>query len=130
VADALAGNLAGKRIGVLGLTFEARHDDMRERLRCRSSRRWIAMGATVQATTRRGTKRASSCATSIQERTVRGSGRADCAVIITNGDQFARLDLDRVFEGHEAVPGGRSAQHLPPRRDALAGFTYLSVGRT
>ena len=101
VADALGGDLRGKTIGVLGLTFKPNTDDMRDAPALRDRPGAAGDGrARCRPSTRRATRRASCCATSTSRTApTRPLEGADALVIITEWDQFRALDLDRVQGG-------------------------------
>jgi UDPglucose 6-dehydrogenase len=130
VADALAGELAGKLIGVLGLTFKPNTDDMREAPSLEIIPALQAMGARVQAYDPEGHE-ARQLLREVDFKTgpyeaVEG---ADCLVIITEWDEFRALDLDRVKQlmRQPIVVDMRNVyrpEELRPR-----GFTYFSLGR-
>jgi len=130
VADALAGELSGKVIGVLGLTFKPNTDDMREAPSLHIIPALQAMGAHVQAYDPEGHEARQLLRdvdfTSGPYEAVEG---ADCLVIITEWDEFRALDLDRVklLMRRPIVVDLRNVyrpEELRPR-----GFTYFSVGR-
>src|ERR1700761_4264355 len=99
VADALAGDLRDKRIGVLGLTFKPNTDDMREAPSLQIIPALLAMGATVQAYDPEGHEaRQLLREVEFKNGPYEALEGADCAVIITEWDEFRALDLDRVRE--------------------------------
>jgi UDPglucose 6-dehydrogenase len=130
VADAMAGDLEGKVIGVLGLTFKPNTDDMRDAPALEIIPALQAMGAKVQAYDPEGHE-ARQLLRDIDFKTgpydaVEG---ADCAVILTEWDEFRALDLDRVklLMRHPLVVDLRNVykpEELRPR-----GFSYVSLGR-
>jgi UDPglucose 6-dehydrogenase len=130
VADALAGNLAGKTVGVLGLTFKPNTDDMRDAPSLQIIPALQAMGAKVQAYDPEGHEaRQLLRDVDFKAGPYEALEGADCAVIITEWDEFRALDLDRVkaVMRRPLVVDLRNIyrpEELRPR-----GFTYLSVGR-
>src|ERR1700761_4834376 len=99
VADALAGDLRDKRIGVLGLTFKPNTDDMREAPSLQIIPALLAMGATVQAYDPEGHEaRQLLREVEFKNGPYEALEGADCAGIITEWDEFRALDLDRVRE--------------------------------
>ena len=130
VADALAGDLAGKTVGVLGLTFKPNTDDMRDAPSLQIVPALQAMGAKVQAYDPEGHEaRQLLRDVDFKSGPYEALEGADCAVIITEWDEFRALDLDRVkaVMRRPLVVDLRNIyrpEELRPR-----GFTYLSVGR-
>ncbi|MBU2208010.1 MAG: UDP-glucose/GDP-mannose dehydrogenase family protein, partial [Alphaproteobacteria bacterium] len=98
VAAALDGDLAGKTVALLGLTFKPNTDDMRDAPSLDVAPALIALGATVQAFDPEGMHEASKLLDGVAFRdgpyeAIEG---ADVVVILTEWDQFRALDLDRV----------------------------------
>ena len=131
VADALGGELAGKTIAVLGLTFKPNTDDMREAPSLDIVPALEAMGASVQAFDPEGMHEAEPLLPGVAFKTgpyeaVEG---ADALVILTEWDQFRALDLDRVklLMRKPVVIDLRNIYR--PEDMRARGFTYSSVGR-
>src|SRR5271154_3348255 len=130
VADALAGDLAGKRIGVLGLTFKPNTDDMREAPSLQIIPALIAMGARVQAYDPEGHEaRQLLREVDFKNGPYEALEGADCAVIITEWDEFRALDLDRVRQVMNRPLVVDLRNIYKPDELRSRGFTYLSVGR-
>jgi UDPglucose 6-dehydrogenase len=131
VADALAGELAGKLIGVLGLTFKPNTDDMRDAPSLEIIPALQAMGAHVQAYDPEGHEaRQLLRDVDFKAGPYEAIDGCDCLVIITEWDEFRALDLDRVKQlmRQPIVVDMRNVyrpEELRPR-----GFTYLSLGRS
>jgi len=130
VAAALGGELAGRRIGVLGLTFKPNTDDMREAPSLNIVPALQAMGAVVQAYDPAAHEaRQLLPGVEFKSGPYEALDDADCAVILTEWDEFRALDLDRVKEimRRPLIVDLRNVykpEELRPR-----GFTYVSVGR-
>ncbi len=125
------GGLSGKTVALLGLTFKANTDDMREAPSTVIAARLLAEGATVRCwdpmarlpqhepwtlATRHGTP-------------LEAVAGADAAMIVTEWPQLRDVPWE---QAKAAMAGpvlfdGRNL--LDPRAMAEAGFTYLSVGR-
>jgi UDPglucose 6-dehydrogenase len=130
VADALAGDLHGKRIGVLGLTFKPNTDDMREAPSLQIIPALLAMGATVQAYDPEGHEaRQLLREVDFKAGPYEALEGADCAVIITEWDEFRALDLDRVRQVMNRPLVVDLRNIYKPDELRSRGFTYLSVGR-
>jgi len=107
IAAACGGNLAGKSLAVLGLTFKPNTDDMRDAPSLEILPRLIAAGARIRAFDPEGMDEAKKlipelvyCRDAYQ--TMEG---ADALILLTEWNEFRGLDLGR------------------------AGFSYLSIGR-
>src|SRR5947209_4726162 len=96
VAAALGGNMRGKTVAVLGLTFKPNTDDMREAPSIALITALQDMGATVRAYDPAGMEQARQVLGNV----VYSDGPYDCAqgadalVIVTEWEQFRALDLD------------------------------------
>src|SRR6201991_1334683 len=100
VAAALGGNLRGKTIAVLGLTFKPNTDDMREAPSIPLITALQDMGAKVRAYDPVGMEQAKQVLTDVTY--CRGPydcvDEADALVIVTEWEQFRALDLGRVSD--------------------------------
>ncbi|MDP2183051.1 MAG: UDP-glucose/GDP-mannose dehydrogenase family protein, partial [Actinomycetota bacterium] len=131
VAAALNGDLAGKTVALLGLTFKPNTDDMRDAPSLEVAPALIAMGATVQAFDPEGMHEASKLLDGVVFRdgpyeAVEG---ADVVVILTEWDQFRALDLDRVrlLMRQPVMVDLRNVYR--PEEMRVRGFRYASIGR-
>jgi UDPglucose 6-dehydrogenase len=131
VSAALGGNLRGKTVGVLGLTFKPNTDDMREAPSIPLITALQDLGATVQAYDPVGMEQARhelpditycddayACATG-----------ADALVIVTEWEQFRALDLAQVKQKMKQPIIVDLRNIYRPEEMEKAGFTYESVGR-
>jgi UDPglucose 6-dehydrogenase len=131
VSAALGGNLRGKTVGVLGLTFKPNTDDMREAPSIPLITALQDLGATVQAYDPVGMEQARhelpditycddayACATG-----------ADALVIVTEWEQFRALDLMQLKEKMKQPVIVDLRNIYRPEEMEKAGFTYESVGR-
>jgi UDPglucose 6-dehydrogenase len=130
IAGAMAGELAGKVVGVLGLTFKPNTDDMREAPSLEIVPALQAMGAKVQAYDPAGHEARQLLRdvdfTAGPYEALEG---ADCAVIITEWDEFRALDLDRVRQAMRRPLIVDLRNVYRPDELRSRGFTYVSVGR-
>src|SRR5947208_7887661 len=130
VANA-AGNLRGKTVAVLGLTFKPDTDDMREAPSIPLVTGLLDMGAKVRAHDPVGIEQARRELPDIEYcddpyLCVRG---ADAMVVVTEWVQYRTLDLARLkHELAQPVVVDLRNIYLPEEMAAL-GFTYESVGR-
>jgi UDPglucose 6-dehydrogenase len=131
VAGALGGNLAGKRIGVLGLAFKPNTDDMRDAPSIPLIQGLIERGAEVTAfdpVARHQAEQVLSGITFAAD-VAAASRDADALVIVTEWDEFRALDLDdiaRAMRGRVLV----DLRNVYDRDEAeRAGLQYLGIGR-
>ncbi|KQY80553.1 UDP-glucose/GDP-mannose dehydrogenase family protein [Brevundimonas sp. Root1423] len=131
VAAALGGELQGRTVALLGLTFKPNTDDMRDAPSLDVAPALIAMGATVQAFDPEGMEEAAKLLDGVVFRdgpyeAVEG---ADVVVILTEWDQFRALDLDRIkLLMRQPVMVDLRNIYRPDDLRAR-GFRYASIGR-
>jgi UDPglucose 6-dehydrogenase len=130
VAQALGGDLAGRVIGVLGLTFKPNTDDMRDAPSLDIIPALRALGASIQAYDPEGHE-----ARRLLEGVIFKEGPyeavrgADAMVILTEWDQFRALDLDRV-KALMRTPVVIDLRNVYRPNDLRQrGFAYRSIGR-
>ena len=127
----LAGNLRGKKVAVLGLTFKPDTDDMREAPSIPLITGLLDMGARVRAHDPVGMEQARKELPDIEyfDDPYECARGADALVFVTEWAQFRALDLDRlkVEMAHPVVIDLRNI--YSPETMAEHGFTYESVGR-
>ncbi len=131
VLNAAGGNLRGKTVAVLGLTFKPDTDDMREAPSLPLITGLLDMGAKVRAHDPVGIEQARKELPDIEYcedpyDCLRG---ADAMVIVTEWVQYRTLDLERV-KAAMAQPVVVDLRNIYRRDDMEAlGFIYDSVGR-
>jgi len=130
VADVLEGDLNGKVVGVLGLTFKPNTDDMRDAPSLDIVPALQAMGASVQAYDPEGHEaRQMLPGVDFKAGPYEAVEGADAVVIITEWDQFRALDLDRMKLLMKA-PNVVDLRNIYRPDDMKArGFRYSSIGR-
>ena len=131
VAD-LAGELKGKTVAILGLTFKPNTDDMRDAPSLDVVPALLAMGATVRAFDPEGMEEAARALdgdVTFVDGPYSAVEGADVAVILTEWDQFRALDLDRVklLMNAPVVVDLRNVYRPDDMR--ARGFKYSSIGR-
>jgi UDPglucose 6-dehydrogenase len=130
VAAAMGGDVSGKVVGILGLTFKPNTDDMRDSPALDIVPTLIGMGATVQAFDPEGREaRALLEGVNFQDGPYEAILGADAVVIITEWDQFRALDLDRVKALMRSPVIVDLRNIYRPEEMRQRGFTYLSIGR-
>ncbi len=127
-----AGDLSGKTVAILGLTFKPNTDDMRDAPSLQVAPQLIAMGAKVQAFDPEGMAEARQLLRDVEFRAgpyeaVEG---ADVLVIMTEWDQFRALDLDRVKSLMRRPMVVDLRNIYRPEEMRARGFDYASVGRS
>jgi UDPglucose 6-dehydrogenase len=131
VAEAAGGDLAGKRIAILGLAFKPNTDDMREAPAIPIVKALIAGGATVAAFDPVAREQAEKIFDNIHfaNDAYAAADGADVLVIVTEWDEFRALDLKRIanaLRGKVLV----DLRNVYDRSEAEeAGLTYYGVGR-
>ncbi|KQW73219.1 UDP-glucose 6-dehydrogenase [Phenylobacterium sp. Root77] len=131
VADTMAGDLAGKTVGVLGLTFKPNTDDMRDAPSLDIIPALQAMGAKVQAFDPEGAHEAQHMLPGVEFKadSYGAAADADALVIITEWDQFRALDLDRVKDVMK-TPVLIDLRNIYRADDVRGrGIKYASIGR-
>jgi len=131
VSGALGGNLRGKTVGVLGLTFKPDTDDMREAPSIPLITGLLDLGAKVRAYDPEGMEQAKGELPEITycEDPYAVANGADVLVIVTEWRQFRALDLKRL-KREMANPIMVDLRNIYRRDEMEAlGFTYESVGR-
>ena len=126
--------LRGKRLAVLGLSFKGGTDDIRESPAMDLVEMLLAEGCSLVAYDPAAMKRAElELPPSAQLRYAKNVDDAvkdaDALLILTDWDEFARLDLERLRGAlrYPIVIDGRNL--YDPRTMMEHGFTYLSIGR-
>ena len=132
VVSAVGGNLRGKTIAVLGLTFKPNTDDMRDAPSIPLITALHDMGAKVRAYDPVGMEQAKKVLPELTycEDAYECAKGADALVIVTEWEQFRALDLDRLKEVMTERPAVVDLRNIYPPGDlAQRGFVYESIGR-
>ena len=132
VAAPFGGNLRGKTVGVLGLTFKPNTDDMRDAPSLPLITALQDMGANVRAFDPIGMEQAKLEMPGIGYCTdpYECAAGADALVIVTEWEQFRALDLDRI-KAEMNCPVLIDLRNIyRPEMVRAKGFFYDSVGRT
>jgi UDPglucose 6-dehydrogenase len=130
VIAAMGGTIAGKTVGVLGLTYKPNTDDMRDAPSLDLLPDLMASGATVQVFDPEGREaRALFPEARFMEGPYDVARDADALVILTEWDQFRALDLERI-RGLMRAPVLIDLRNIyRPEDMRRLGFTYSSIGR-
>jgi UDPglucose 6-dehydrogenase len=131
VATAFGGNLRGKTVAVLGLTFKPNTDDLREAPALAVITALQDMGAKVRAYDPAGMIQAANVLSGVTyaDNAYACAENADALVIITEWEQFRALDLGRLktLMAQPVVVDLRNV--YPPEELRKHGFRYQGVGR-
>ncbi|HEY7383286.1 MAG TPA: UDP-glucose/GDP-mannose dehydrogenase family protein [Beijerinckiaceae bacterium] len=131
VIAACGGNVRGKTIAVLGLTFKPNTDDMREAPSLSIIQALQDAGAVIRAHDPEGIEQARAFLDNVDY----AQSPYDCAtgahalVIITEWDAYRALDLDWVKDRLAAPVIVDLRNIYPPEDMRQRGFIYVSVGR-
>jgi len=130
--EKLVGDLNGKKIGVLGLSFKPETDDMRESPAVDVIKMMQAKGAKICAFDPVAMEEARHCLDSNVEFADDEYGAisgADALVIITEWNQFRALDMERVKKMLKSPKIADLRNIYEPRDMRQMGFEYVGVGR-
>jgi len=124
--------LRGKRLGVLGLAFKGGTDDIRESPALFLVQSLLQEGCVVTAYDPAAMERTQEIMSSnikFASSAYEAASGADALLILTEWEEFANLDLDRISQElkYPIVIDGRNL--YDPEVMAAHGFTYYSVGR-
>jgi UDPglucose 6-dehydrogenase len=131
IIAACGGEVAGKTIGILGLTFKPNTDDMRDAPSLDIVPALLEAGAKVQAYDPEGMEAAAALLPGITfcEGPYQVAKGANAIVVLTEWDQFRALDFDRIKKlmTTPIVVDLRNIYNPAELRED--GFDYLSIGR-
>ncbi|HKX83586.1 MAG TPA: UDP-glucose/GDP-mannose dehydrogenase family protein [Pyrinomonadaceae bacterium] len=129
--EKLVGDLAGKQIGVLGLSFKPETDDMRESPAIEIIHSMIGKGAKVRAFDPVAMEEAKHFIDGLDyaDDEYDAIRDADALVIVTEWNQFRALDMEKV-KGLLKAPKIADLRNIYEPGDMRAlGFEYIGVGR-
>lgn len=131
IVSAVGGDLKGKTIGILGLTFKPNTDDMRESPTISIINGLQQRGAKIQAYDPAGIARAKDRLRDVdyKENLYAVGEGADALVIATEWNQFRNIDWDRMKDLLKGSVVVDLRNIYEPSRMRKMGFQYTSVGR-
>ena len=130
VARALGGDLNGKTIGVLGLTFKPNTDDMRDAPSLEIIPALQAAGARIQAFDPEDHEaRRLLGEVDFKANPYEAAEGADALVILTEWDQFRALDLSKIKSLMRGAAVADLRNVYRPADMMAEGFHYVSLGR-
>ncbi|OYU78322.1 MAG: UDP-glucose 6-dehydrogenase, partial [Alphaproteobacteria bacterium PA3] len=131
IIAACGGDVRGKTIGILGLTFKPNTDDMRDSPSLDIVPALLAAGAKVRAYDPEGMEEAKKELSGIEM--VGGpyevAEQANAIVILTEWDQFRALDFERIAKQMNQRVMIDLRNIYNPEELRQDGFTYVSIGR-
>lgn len=129
--EKLVGDLKGKKIGVLGLSFKPETDDMRESPAIEIIHTLIKRGATVRAFDPVAMEEAKHFVNGIEYASDEYDAidGADALVIVTEWNQFRALDMEKVKRLLKAPKIADLRNIYEPSDMRALGFDYIGVGR-
>jgi UDPglucose 6-dehydrogenase len=129
--EKLVGDLNGKKIGMLGLSFKPETDDMRESPAIDIIHKLIEKGATVRAFDPVAMEEAKHFVKGVEYATDEydAIAGADALVIVTEWNQFRALDMEKVKELLKAPKIADLRNIYEPSDMRALGFEYIGVGR-
>lgn len=131
VIKAMGGEVRGKTVAILGLTFKPNTDDMRDAPSIAVIQTLQDAGATVKAYDPEGVEQASKMLTDVEfsASPYDAADGADALVIVTEWDAFRALDLTRM-KALLKTPLLVDLRNIYPRDEAKrAGFDLVGVGK-
>ncbi|RYY43693.1 MAG: UDP-glucose/GDP-mannose dehydrogenase family protein [Sphingomonadales bacterium] len=131
VIKAMGGDVRGKTVGILGLTFKPNTDDMRDAPSISVIAALQDAGATVKAYDPEGIEQARPLLTDVEfaGSPYAAAEGADALVIVTEWDAFRALDLARI-KSLLRTPLLVDLRNIYPPADAeKAGLTLVGVGK-
>jgi len=128
VVEVAGGSVAGKRIGVWGLTFKARTDDLRESPSLSVIRHLVDQGAKVRAYDPSSPDALAGI--QVVDDPYAAVDGAEVLAVLTEWDEFRWLDLDKVAD-LMAAKNIVDARNLMDRAALVRrGFDYRGIGRS
>lgn len=131
IIQAMGGDVRGRRVAVLGLTFKANTDDMREAPSIPVIQGLQDHGAEIAAYDPEGMEQAKLVLTGVsyESNPYSCAQNADALVIVTEWEQFRALDLRRLKDAMR-TPVLVDLRNIYRDADARRhGFSYVSIGR-
>jgi len=125
--------LRGKTLAVLGLAFKGGTDDVRESPALEIIRMLLKEGCHLVAYDPAAMERTSELISSpfleFAENAYEAAQNVDAILVLTDWEEFAELDLERLAEGmhYPIMIDGRNL--FTPEQMSNAGFLYVSMGR-
>jgi UDPglucose 6-dehydrogenase len=131
IINALGGDVRGKKVGLLGLTFKPNTDDMRDAPSIAIVQTLVDAGAIVHAHDPEGMEEASKILPEVVMTTgaYAAAADADAVALVTEWDAYRALDFVKllsVMKGNVLID---LRNIYRPAEAEAAGFAYSSIGR-
>ena len=124
-------NIKDKTIAVLGLSFKAQTDDIRNSIAIEMVNLLKAKGAKIKAYDPQGMEKARAVLSGVQfaKDAYSAAKNADCLLIMTEWDEFKKLDLAKIKKllAQPVVVDSRNI--FDPQKMIGLGFVYKCIGR-
>lgn len=129
--QAVLGDVKGKTIGLLGLSFKPNTNDLRESPALAIAERLLKQGAGVRAYDPEGLAEATQLLPGLQacQDAYDAARETDALILMTEWNQFRNLDFERVKQVVRQPVFVDLRNVYEPDRIAALGFRYISVGR-
>ncbi len=131
IVAACGGNVGGKTIAILGLTFKPNTDDMRDSVSLDLIPALQAAGATIRAYDPEGVKEAAKLLQNVAwcHDAYDAMQGADAVAILTEWNEFRALDFDKAKAALKSPVLVDLRNIYNPEQMRTAGFAYTSIGR-
>jgi len=131
ISKAVGGSVAGRTVGVLGLSYKPETDDVREAPALTIVPRLVEMGATVRAHDPQAMPVASELLPEVKmvPDAYGVAEGADAVVLLTEWNQYRALDLARLKSAMKTPVFVDLRNVYEPVQMRALGFDYFSVGR-
>jgi UDPglucose 6-dehydrogenase len=131
VREALGGELEGKRVAVLGLTFKPNTDDMRDAPSLALIKRLQEGGASVVAYDPVGREQAEPLLSDVElvDNSKEAIDGADAVVLVTEWDEFRALDLRQLAKAMRGTAVVDMRNIYGPDEITRNGLSYHGIGR-
>ncbi len=131
IREALGGDVAGKTIGVLGLTFKPETDDLRDSPALSILPPLLEKGAKIQVHDPQGMKEAEQLFPEFiyTSNSYEAATDADALVLMTEWNQYRALDLEKIKSLMKQPLFIDLRNVYSPDKMKNSGFVYVGVGR-
>lgn len=131
IEEAIEGDLMGKTIAVLGVTFKPNTDDMREAPSLVILPNLVEKGATVRVFDPEGRKQGEPLLPGVHwcENINETIEDADATVVLTEWNEFRAMDLNKLKTAMKGNVLLDLRNIFSPQKARDAGFVYSSIGR-
>jgi UDPglucose 6-dehydrogenase len=131
IVHALGGDVRGKKVALLGLTFKPNTDDMRDAPSIAIVQTLLDAGADVYAHDPEGMDEAAKLMPEVKmtNGAYEAAADADAVAIVTEWDAYRALDLSRLKATMRGTVLADLRNVYHPQAAADVGFDYISIGR-